>query len=224
MEKYQSISSIFVKPVDLTLTISKRIPTFPGSPTPFFIPWEKIEKNGYNLELLFLSSHTGTHVDAPFHFLPNGSKIHQIDPRRFLCDTRLIRVHAGPGYAITKSDIVTHEEKFGRLEDYSTVVFATGWNDKLSRADFFEENPGLSASAARYLVSKKTNLVGIDSPSIDVGSNRKFTSHHILLKGNVLILENLCNLSKIKNPTFKLTALPLKLQNATGSPVRAIAF
>jgi arylformamidase len=213
-----------VKSVDLTLTISQKIPTFPGSPTPSFIPWEKLRKDGYNLELLFLSSHTGTHVDAPFHFLPNGSKIHQINPGRFLRDARLIRVRAGPRYAITKSDIVSHEEKFGRIEDYSTIVFATGWNDKLDKVGFFEENPGLSVSAARYLVSKKTNLVGIDSPSIDVGSNKKFSAHHILLKGNVLILENLCNLSKIKRFTFKLAALPLKLQNATGSPVRAVAF
>ena len=64
-----------MKIIDLTLTISDKIPTFPGSPKPHFIEWETIPKDGYNLELLFLSSHTGTHIDAPFHFVKNGKKI-----------------------------------------------------------------------------------------------------------------------------------------------------
>ena len=58
-----------MKPIDLTLTISKNLPSFPGSPVPKFIPWAKIKTDGYNLELLFLSSHSGTHMDAPFILL-----------------------------------------------------------------------------------------------------------------------------------------------------------
>ena len=65
-------------PIDLTLTITENLPTFPGSPKPKFIPWEKIIPDGYNLELLFLSSHTGTHMDAPFHFLEKGKTIDKI--------------------------------------------------------------------------------------------------------------------------------------------------
>ena len=67
-----------MKPLDLTLTISKSIPSFPGSPTPQFLSWSDLQEDGYNLELLFLSSHTGTHIDAPFHFVKNGIKIDQI--------------------------------------------------------------------------------------------------------------------------------------------------
>ena len=63
-----------MKVIDLTLTISENIPTFLGSPKPNFINWENIEKDGYNLELLFLSTHTGTHIDAPYHFLKKGQK------------------------------------------------------------------------------------------------------------------------------------------------------
>lgn len=213
-----------MKPVDLTLTISQKIPTFPGSPLPLFIPWSDLKKDGYNLEMLFLSSHTGTHIDAPFHFVRGGKKIHQIDPGRFLRDATMIRIRAKPGCTITRSDITSYEKRFGTIAEGSTVVFATGWNEMPQRKDFFEKNPGLSESAARYLVSLNTNLVGIDSPSIDVGSDRKFSVHHVLLKNDVLILENLCNLHKIKRQHFKLAALPLKMHGATGSPVRAVAF
>ena len=66
-----------MKVIDRTLTVSEKIPTFPGSPKPHFIEWETISKDGYNLELLFLSTHTGTHIDAPFHFVKKGQKIKQ---------------------------------------------------------------------------------------------------------------------------------------------------
>ncbi|TBR10291.1 MAG: cyclase family protein [Candidatus Nitrosotenuis sp.] len=213
-----------MKPVDLTLTISQDIPSFPGSPKPHFIPWAEIKKEKYNLEMLFLSTHTGTHVDAPHHFIKNGKKIHQIEPERFLCDAILIRVKGMPNYRITKNDIIQFESKNGAIPAKSAVILHTGWNENLSKRGFFEKNPGLSASAAKYLSSKKINLVGIDSPSIDIGADGSFSAHKILLKSNVLILENLCNLDKIKKTCFGLIALPLKIHGATGSPVRAIAF
>jgi kynurenine formamidase len=213
-----------MKLCDLTLTVSEKILTFPGSPQPHFIEWAELKKDQYNLEMLFLSSHTGTHIDAPYHFIKRGKKIHQIEPGRFLRDAMLVKIAAKSNYAITKSDILKFEKENWVIPPHSTIVFATGWNDNLKRRNFFEENPGLDVSAARYLAFKKTNLVGIDSPSIDVGKNSAFSSHHILLQNDVLILENLCNLGEIKSIKFKLVALPLKLQGTTGSPVRAIAF
>jgi kynurenine formamidase len=85
------------------------------------------------------------------------------------------------------------------------------------------ENPGLDVSAAKYLASKNTNLIGIDSPSIDLGKDESFKVHNILSKNNILIVENLTNLNKILTKNFNFTILPLKLKDATGSPVRAIA-
>ena len=81
----------------------------------------------------------------------------------------------------------------------------------------------MDISAAKYLALKKINLVGIDSPSIDLGRDESFNVHHILSKNNILIVENLTNLNKILTKEFNFTILPLKLKDATGSPVRAIA-
>ena len=213
-----------MKVIDLTLTISEEIPTFPGSPQPNFINWETLEKDGYNLELLFLSSHTGTHIDAPYHFLKKGQKIHQVVTRRLVTEAILIKIRKVANQSITKTDIQKFEKKFGKIEDGSTVIFHTGWQKNLKKESYFLKNPGLAVSAAKYLASKKINMVGIDSPSIDLGKDSKFSVHHILAKSGILIVENLANLEKINSEMFHLIVAPLKLKNATGSPIRAMAL
>ena len=213
-----------MKIIDHTLTVSGKIPTFPGSPKPHFIEWETIAKDGYNLELLFLSSHTGTHIDAPFHFVKNGKKIHEILPERLVNEANLIKIRKKANQAIVKADIQKFEKEHGQIKSGTAIVFWTGWQKNLEKEFYFSKNPGLNSSAANYLVSKKINLVGIDSPSIDLGSDSKFLVHHILAKNNILIVENLANLEKINSNKFHLITAPLKLKNATGSPIRALGF
>jgi kynurenine formamidase len=212
-----------VKPIDLTLTISKSIPSFPGSPKPQFIHWSDIGHDGYNLELLFLSSHTGTHLDAPYHFVKNGLKIDQISLDRLIGKAILIKLKKMKNSSITKSDIVLFEKKNGKIPNRSSIFFYTKWQKNLNDNNYFTENPGLDTSAAKYLVLKKINLVGIDAPSIDLGTDTSFTIHKILSRNNILIVENLTNLNKITSKEFTFTILPLKLKDATGSPVRAVA-
>ena len=213
-----------MKIIDLTLTVSDKIPTFPGSPQPNFIPWENIKEDGYNLELLFLSSHTGTHIDAPHHFLEKGGKIHEISLEKLVSEAILIKSKKNSGELVTKTDIQKFEKNHGKIENFSSVIFYTGWQRNLQKKYYFTKNPGLSVSAAKYLASKKISLVGIDSPSIDVGVDSKFSVHQIFAKKGMLIVENLANLDKIKSAKFHLVVLPLNLKNATGSPVRAVAF
>jgi len=213
-----------MKVIDLTLTVSNKIPAFPGSPQPNFIPWENIEEDGYNLELLFLSSHTGTHLDAPHHFLEKGAKIHEISLEKLVSEAALIKSKKSGCESITKTDIQNFEKKHGKIERSSSVIFSTGWQRNLQKKYYFTKNPGLSVSAAKYLASKKVSLVGIDSPSIDLGTDSKFSVHQIFAKKGILIVEYLANLDKIKSSKFHLVVLPLKLKNATGSPVRAVAF
>lgn len=213
-----------MEPIDLTLEISSKLPSFPGSPQSQFIPWADRRSDGYNLEMIFLSSHSGTHLDAPYHFIENGMKIDQIPLNRVITDALLCDVRRGPDKPIARSDIVGFEEKNGKITPGSAVIFRTGWSANLTRRNYFTRNPGLLASAAKYLLERKVGLIGIDSPSIDLGKDSKFSAHHVLLKGGVLILENLCNLDKIKKTRFRLIVLPLKLKGATGSPVRAVAI
>ena len=136
----------------------------------------------------------------------------------------MIKIRKGSDQSITKTDIEKFEKKYGEIDNGSTVIFHTGWQKNLEKKSYFLENPGLAVSAAKYLASKKINLVGIDSPSIDLGKDSKFSVHRILAKNGILIVENLANLDKIHSEKFHLIVAPLKLKNATGSPVRAMAL
>ncbi len=211
-------------PIDLTLTVSEALPAFPGSPGPQFIPWSDLEEDGYNLELLFLSSHTGTHMDAPYHFADGGARIHEIPVGRLLGSALLVRARKGANRAVTKRDLLAFERDNGKIPDGASVFFHTGWQEFLKSDGYFAENPGLSERAAEYLASKKANMVGIDSPSIDCGNSRRFPAHRALSRNGVLIVENLANLDRIPGSRFDFAVLPLKLKGATGSPVRAVAF
>ena len=212
-----------MKPIDLTLTISKSFPNFPVSPKPQFILWSDTKNDRYNLELLFFSSHTGTHIDAPCHFVKNGLKIHQIPLNRLMGKDILIKLKKTKNKPITKLDIISFEKKNGKIPNNSNIFFSTTWQKNLNRSNYFTENPGLEFSSAKYLASKQINLVGIDSPSIDLGKDESYSAHHILLKNNILIVENLSNLNKIPSKEFNFTIIPLKIKDTTGSPVRAIA-
>jgi arylformamidase len=212
--------------IDLTMKISSSTRVFPGSPRPFFIQWSKFDCHGYDSEVMFMSTHTGTHVDAPCHFKPGLASIDRISADRLVCNAVLIRAEKHAGQLIEQQDLGNHQIRQG-----DTVVIATGWEKHASSGNYMTENPGLSKQAARHLAKKKVNAVAIDCPSIDVGTDSKFTAHNILLPNNILAVENLCNLNRIatiiprsSNSKFTLIISPLKLGGATGSPARVLAL
>ena len=204
--------------IDLTIKISPRTLVFPGSPQPSFIAWSTFAANGYDLEVVHMSTHTGTHMDAPSHFAKGRPAIDKIEAGRFVSSAILIKTAKKAGESISRDELSREEIKKG-----NSVVIATGWEKHYGR-HYMVKNPGLSKGAAEYLVEKKANVVAIDGPSIDPGHDEKFTAHNILLPAGVLVIENLCNLHKIKEKRFTLVAAPLKLARATGSPIRALAI
>lgn len=208
--------------IDLTRNIDVNTKVFPGSPTPSVLTWSKINVQGYDSEVVFLSTHTSTHMDAPSHFIAGAPSIEMIDVSRFVCNAALIRTPTkGPNEAIIVDDLVNSNVDIVAGE---TLVFSTGWEEKISEEDYFSRCPGLAVEAAEYLVKKKINAVAIDSPSIDPGYDNSFPCHKILLSRDILIVENLCNLSKIMSPKFTMIVAPLKFSGATGSPIRAIGI
>ena len=206
--------------LDLTREIRTDTKVFPGSPLPKFITWNKIDIHNYHSEVIFMSTHTGTHMDAPSHFVTGLSSIDQIPVNRFISRANIIRVAKASDEIITASEI---EESKVKILEGNSIVFSTSWENEVDNDYYFRSSPGLSEDAAEYLINKKVNAVCIDSPSIDRGSDSNFPVHKLLLNKEILIVENLCNLSKIVNQNFTLVITPLKLSGASGSPIRAIA-
>lgn len=206
--------------LDLTREVRNDTKVFPGSPLPKFITWTKKDVHDYDSEVIFMSTHTGTHMDAPSHFASDASSIDKISVKRFISNAILIKIKKGSNQLITANEI---EESNVRIMEGDTIVFSTLWENEIDKEYFFSHSPGLAEDAAKYLINKKVNAVCIDSPSIDRGSDSSFAVHKLLLSKEILIVENLCNLNKLNSQYFTLIMAPLKLSGASGSPIRAIA-
>ena len=218
-----------MKVVDLTLGISSNIRVFPGSPQPSFIKWSKFDIHGYDSEVMFLSTHTGTHMDAPSHIISGTATIDEIKVNRFVCNNALLlKIEKESNQTISRNDIIDGEKDDDgdgeEIKENDTIVFFTGWERQIEKDNYISDNPGLSTDAAKYLAEKKVNAVAIDGPSIDPGTDNSFKAHKILLSNDILIIENLCNLEKFNTGRFTLIITPLKLISASGSPVRAIGI
>ena len=213
-----------MKLVDLTQTIHQEMQVFPTDPKPIFLRWSKRESHGFESEVLYMSSHTGTHMDAPYHFHPDGRTVDKLRLDLFLCDGVLLDLTAkGARDHIDLNDLERGLKNVRSNIRGKAVILHTAWSKRFGQESYLSENPGLTKEAARFLTSKQVALVGIDTANVDHPSDPTFPAHNIFLPNEIPIVENLCRLDEIKARRFRFIALPLKLKGGTGSPVRAIA-
>lgn len=205
--------------IDMTHTITPDIPVYPGAPAPGLSPACTLTKDGFRETALTLSSHTGTHMDAPAHLLREGRTLDQMPMSQFSGRATVLDV-SGEGPVITEEFLQSNYDSI-YCADY--ILFYTGWENRWGTEAFLEDTfPVPGEAAARYLISRGLKGVGTDAISIDRLGNA-LPIHNILLKDSVLILENLC-LKKVRGrKDFLFFALPMKFENADGAPVRAFA-
>ncbi len=198
--------------IDLTKPISEKTEVFPGDPSPKFPTIATYEKDGYYYRLMQITEHTGTHIDAPLHFYPNGSDVTQI-PIEILIGKALI-LDEREKERITKEDIL---EALNNRE-ITILGFFTGyeWTDNIC-SNIIQLDP----EAAKAIAQSHINIVLFDSPSPDC---EPYEAHRILLGNNKLIVENVENLDKLigKKPT--IIVAPLVIVGGSGSPVRLLAI
>lgn len=214
----------FRRVVDLSQEIRSDLQMFPAYPQPAFLPWTTREAHGFLAEALFLSSHTGTHVDAPIHCLPEGRSIDSFAPTRFIVPARLLDLRRLRARARIDRPALRRALDGVPLRRGEAAILRTGWESKRGTGAYLDDNPGLTADAARHLVRAGASFAGVDAANIDPPGALRLRAHEILLAGGVLVLENLSNLAAIRADRFTLIALPLRLRGATGSPIRAVAL
>ena len=179
--------------------------------------------DGWNSKTLHLYSHSGTHIDAPFHFEVNSQTIDEFEVSRFVCDSWVIPIDAYIGQKIKLKDLGGYA---GLINKGDGVILKTGWSAYVNEVKYREGLPGVHESLANWLVGKGINMLAVETPSIaDVTDLAEVTKiHEILLEGDIIIVEGVTNLDSASKEKVKLIALPLKIKGGDGAPARVIAI
>ncbi|MBT3817563.1 MAG: cyclase family protein [Candidatus Magasanikbacteria bacterium] len=196
---------------DLTLAINKKISIFPGDPKLEITQSATIEKDGYNEKRISFNTHFGTHIDFPQHMLKDGKTLSDYPIEKFI----------GKGIVLDAKDKNINEINLDKIKKDDFVFFYTGHIDKIYSDNFFKESPTLSKEFTKKLVEKEISIIGLDSYSPD---NAPYEIHKILLKNDILIVENLVNLDKLIGKRFTCYIAPLHIEHSDGSPCRVIAL
>ena len=203
------------KIIDVTLPLSAQVPVFPGDARFALETTERIETGGSsNLSRIALSSHAGTHVDAPYHFLADGATVDQLPLEILMGKARVIQV------AAVNSIERSHLEPLN-LRDDIRLLIKTRNSGMLRQPDFQSDFVFLSPAAATYLAQAGIKLVGFDYLSIDPCPSADHPAHHALLEAGVVVVEGL-DLSEVEPGEYDMVCLPLRIEGGDGSPARVV--
>lgn len=205
---------------DLSLPLHKGMVVWPGDED-----FEIEEKRGTAIvSEIEMSTHTGTHIDAPRHFLFNNQTVDKISISKLIGKCKLIEIKdVTEGFSPPRRLIEISDFAGLKIKPHAKILFKTR-NSKLLKLKKFTANyVSLSLPAAKYLVSKKIDLVGIDYYGIEAKSAPGHPVHKTLLRAGVVIVEGL-DLAKVKPGAYNLAVLPLKIVGSDGSPARAVLW
>ena len=203
---------------DLTLTISPEMPVWPGDPKVQIYRNSKIEDGDMsNVSQMNMSVHTGTHVDAPYHFLKDGKTVENLPIKDLI--GRAYVMHLPDSADLITSELLIEAE----IPPRTRRVLIRTRNSNLwgeNNSIFDKSYVALDPEAAKYLVKRGVKLLGVDYLSVAPFSNTEPT-HRILLEAGIIIVEGL-NLSKVSRGRYNFYCLPLKIAGCDGAPARVI--
>ena len=203
---------------DVTVPVSADLPVWPGDPAVVVEPVARIARGDVaNVSRVALSSHAGTHVDAPWHFVDGAPTLEEIPAERWIGPCVVVRV---PDDArLVEPDHL--DAKVPRGVERLLIRTANSSRWRSGRPGFDREYVALSPAAARWVVERGIRLVGIDALSIDPFDDATYAAHRILLGHGVLVIEAL-NLAEIEPGAYGLLCLPLRLTAGDGAPARVL--
>lgn len=214
--------------IDLTYPIHEGMTTYPRywHPKVEIKQLGRLDIEGRETRRVMLGTHTGTHCDAPRHFIEDGQTIDLI-PLDILIGTAVVFDFSKkrPLQEIAVSDF---EEHLGNNIP-ERLVLRFDWSDYWGTSEYYKNHPFISIDAAQWLVGKGMRLLAMDTPTPDRPSNIKDITkdspvHKILLGKGIVLVEYLCNLKELKQSEIELIVLPLKIVDGDGSPARCIAI
>jgi arylformamidase len=212
------------KLIDLSHVIYDGLITYKGLPAPIICDYLSRETSRSNYEVgtefqigkIEMVTNTGTYIDCPFHRYEHGKDLSEVELAAF-ANLEATTIHA-EGVLEIGIEYFKNKEIRGKA-----VIICTGWSGKWNTDAYFENHPFLTREAAEYLLDAKVKLVGIDSHNIDDTRGKTRPVHTILLGGDILIVEHLCNLHSLPDSNYLFSAVPPKFKGAGTFPVRAFA-
>jgi kynurenine formamidase len=197
------------------------MPVYPGTRPPIFKAGCTIEKDSFAEKEITMFSHTGTHIDAPAHLLQGRKYLDDFGMNHFFGEAAVIQLDFVKKERIELEDL---EDLAPRINGKDFVLLQTGWDRYWGSPYYFSGYPVLSSKAAEWLSSFKIKGLGLDAISVDPTDTMEYEIHRLFLSQDILIIENLSNLSLLGTNPFKFSCFPLKFHSADGSPVRAAAY
>ena len=223
--------------IDLSQSLGPGIPVFPGFPDPRFEGMLSQAKGDVgNVEILHFVPHSGTHMDAPYHFFSNLRHVDELPIDCLIGPGIVVDLSAKKGcVAIQAADILAWEDAAGETIQAGDIVLLRTdhyqtWKLGPDGEAFWKDGwPYLAHSAVEYLAGKNIKALGVETFSPDMelpagGAPVDRSSHHTFLSKGILVMECLAHLDEIPAPRCLVIALPLKLAGGSGSPVRVVAM
>lgn len=209
---------------DLTALLQTYMPVWATSPLPTFEPVGIVARDGYSIERVTCMTHTGTHMDAPYHFLEDGLTVDRIPPTNLVGPAIVLDVRGETEGLIISAKAL--EKRWPKRRHPDFVLLRTDWSHKRARTkEYLYEFPGLDPRAAEWLVHQSVKGVGTDTLGIDPYTNSKFEAHKVLLRKGIWILEALDHLDELtEGVEYTLVAAPLKIAGASGAMARVFAI
>jgi len=198
---------------DISVPLCAEIPGYPGDPPFVIAPWNSISKgDAANLSKMTLSTHSGTHLDAPRHFIENGATVDTLPLGLLVGKALVVELHGVK--EIGRKDL----ERL-RIKGAERLLLKTDNSALWAQSGFSHDFAALSVEGARYLLESGVKLVGIDYLSIE-SFEGDGEVHRMLLGNGVLILEGV-NLADVAPGEYEI-CLPMKIKGGDGAPVRAL--
>lgn len=207
--------------VDLSHKITSDMPVWPGTPRPEFSELCTIARDGFAERSIRISSHTGTHIDAPAHIIEGGDTLDRLDVGRFFGKGLLIDLREQEGASIPLGALTPFSSLIAESE---FLLLHTGRSRFWGQERYDRDYPALTLEAASWIAGFKPKGIGIDAPSFDSIGRDGYPVHRRLLEAGIILIENLTNLDRLAGAVFSLSVFPLGLYGAEACPVRAVAL
>jgi kynurenine formamidase len=225
------ISRAGLRVVDLAQPLSPATAVWPGMDPLSARTTDTYADGGSFARDLTFGEHTGTHLDAPAHFVEGGATVDGIPAGDLVCEAVVLDIRVpcatDPDYVLSAGDVLEHEAAHGAIPARSAVLVCTGWSAFLADGPRYIGDlrfPGISVGAARLLVERGVAGIGIDTLGVDAGSATDFAVHHTTLPAGLWHLEGLVNLELLPARGALLAVGAPLLVGGSGVPVRPLAL